>query len=67
MRLFKADTFSEIKGKRIYAIRDEPYGMIVGLEIPACEDNGGARFIFADWQERWRDDARVLEGKEKGK
>jgi hypothetical protein len=55
MKLFKVERFSDIEGKRVYALRNEAYGDIVGLEIPFCEDNGGAKLIFADVANQWKE------------
>ncbi len=51
LQLFGVDRLEKIKGKPVYAIRDEDHSQILGLETP--EFDGGKKFMAEDWQKRW--------------
>jgi hypothetical protein len=46
--LFDVTSLDKIVGRYVYALRDDPYGTIVGLEVPECD--GGRKFITAEWR-----------------
>ena len=45
------DIFKDAVGRHVYAIYDEPFGMIVGLQ--RTEPEGGKTFLIADWKAAW--------------
>jgi hypothetical protein len=51
LALFKVDTLGAIKGRYVYALRNEPYGDIIGLELP--EPDGSTRFVVEVWLAEW--------------
>jgi hypothetical protein len=50
-QLFDVESLDAMKDKAVYAIRDKPYGKIIGLETPAFD--GSRKFIIADWLAAW--------------
>jgi hypothetical protein len=48
--LFGANTLEELKGRYVYALKEEGNygGSILGLELP--EPDGGKQFIISEWQ-----------------
>ena len=55
LKLFNVDTFNEIIGRIVYAIRedDSSQAKIIGIEIPGFE--GGGQFLIPEWQKEWFD------------
>lgn len=50
---FAVDRWSDIVGRTVYALRNNPMGDIIGLEIPKFDKNGGKKFFIKDWQDEW--------------
>lgn len=40
--------YHDIKGRHVYALRDEAFGQIKGIEIPECD--GGGIFLVDEWR-----------------
>jgi hypothetical protein len=50
--MFKVNDFREMKGRIVYAIREEGWNSkVVGIEIP--EFDGGGKFSIAEWKKEW--------------
>lgn len=53
LNFFAVDRWSDIVGRTVYALRNNPMGDIIGLEIPKFDKNGGKKFFIKDWQDEW--------------
>lgn len=51
LQTFDVNKLEDIKGKPVYALRDERGVKIVGLETP--EFDGGKKFLIEDWRMKW--------------
>jgi len=49
--LFKVDRLERCVGRAVYALREAPYGQIMGLELPAFD--GGGKLLLDDWRREW--------------
>lgn len=48
--LFGVQTLDDIKGRTVYALRDDR-SLIVGLELPPFD--GGRKFMVEEWRREW--------------
>ena len=54
MNFFMVDELGKAKGCVVVALREEPYGQVVGLRRMPFD--GGASFLISEWKAEWFDE-----------